>query len=645
MKNRSIIVKFLSIMALFGVFAIATTVYSTGQMRVIDNRYSALLAGETEAALQMARANRALSDVRSAIAEVEIADTAAEDAAASTYLDRAHREFDRDMDLAARLSPADAPDIKTLEAQGDAVVNTTCAQAITLGKAANTAALAVASQGAFMASCQPAFPPLQVGIRAEADHARATARQIDDHLTDVTDRTILIAYGAIIGGLILVIGIGIFTVRAWITNPIDALMKTMSRLSSGDFTAEVADAARRDEIGGMSRSVQIFKESGLERLRLEAEAEAARHRAAEDRARADAEREAAAKQQALVVDSLAAGLEKLSDGDLLFRLGTPFSREYEKLRSDFNQAMDKLQETMRAIASNAQGVRSGAGEVTAASDDLSRRTEQQAASLEETAAALDQITATVRKTAENSSEARTTVGAARSEAERSGEVVRQTVTAMSGIETSSKQIGNIIGVIDEIAFQTNLLALNAGVEAARAGDAGRGFAVVATEVRALAQRSADAAKEIKALISASSQEVANGVKLVGETGRALDRIATQVAKVNDLVADIAASAQEQATGLNQVNTAVNQMDQVTQQNAAMVEQSTAASHSLAGEAEELARLVGRFQTGGTDGRSPAEPAPGTRQAAYGSGSPKPKPAPGRVAVLKRQPALALTNRG
>ena len=245
----------------------------------------------------------------------------------------------------------------------------------------------------------------------------------------------------------------------------------------------------------------------------------------------------------------------------------------------------------------AQGVRSGAEEITQASDDLSRRTEQQAASLEETAAALDQITATVRHTAEGASEARNTVSAAKADAERSGAVVREAVQAMGGIETSSKQIGHIIGVIDEIAFQTNLLALNAGVEAARAGDAGRGFAVVATEVRALAQRSAEAAKEIKALISASGQQVEAGVKLVGETGKALERIVAQVAQLNRLVADIAASAQEQATGLHEVNTAVNQMDQVTQQNAAMVEESTAASHGLSGEAKELARLVGQFNLG------------------------------------------------
>ena len=296
-------------------------------------------------------------------------------------------------------------------------------------------------------------------------------------------------------------------------------------------------------------------------------------------------------------NDIATGLTELAGNNLEFRIAKAFSQEFEPLRLNFNLSLEKLQATMQAIAHNTQGVRSGAGEITQASDDLSRRTEQQAASLEETAAALDQITATVRKTAEGANEARNAAATAKTDAENSGEVVRETVSAMSGIETSSRQIANIIGVIDEIAFQTNLLALNAGVEAARAGDAGRGFAVVATEVRALAQRSADAAKEIKALISASSLQVDAGVKLVGETGKALGRIVEQVAKLNGLISDIAASAQEQATGLNQVNTAVNQMDQTTQQNAAMVEQSTAASHNLAGEAEELARLVGQFKTG------------------------------------------------
>jgi methyl-accepting chemotaxis protein len=227
--------------------------------------------------------------------------------------------------------------------------------------------------------------------------------------------------------------------------------------------------------------------------------------------------------------------------------------------------------------------------------ELSRRTEQQAANLEETAAALDQITTAVRKAAEGAGEANNVAGNAKIDAERSGQVVQQTVQAMSGIEASSKQITNIIGVIDEIAFQTNLLALNAGVEAARAGDAGRGFAVVATEVRALAQRSADAAKEIKALISTSSRQVESGVKLVGETGTALTRIVEQVERLNILITEIAASAREQATGLGEVNAAVNQMDQVTQQNAALVDETTLASTGLADQASELARLIGKFK--------------------------------------------------
>jgi len=376
-----------------------------------------------------------------------------------------------------------------------------------------------------------------------------------------------------------------------------SLSTSMRNLADGDLNVKIIGEQRGDEIGLMARALGTFRAAALEARRLEAEAGSLRLTAQAERERIETEKAAQAEALGFVVSSLTGGLGELAAGDLIFRLTTPFAKVYEPLRENFNSSMTTLQQTMQSVGVKSHAVRSGAEEIINASDDLSRRTEQQAASLEQTAAALDQITATVRKTAESANEARQVVAATKTDAEHSGDVVNQTVTAMGGIETSAKQIGNIIGVIDEIAFQTNLLALNAGVEAARAGDAGRGFAVVATEVRALAQRSADAAKEIKSLISASGEQVASGVTLVGETGKALARTLEQVQQLNHLVGEIAASAQEQSTALHQVNAAVNQMDRVTQQNAAMVEQTTAASHSLASEAAELAGLVGQFQTG------------------------------------------------
>ncbi len=321
-----------------------------------------------------------------------------------------------------------------------------------------------------------------------------------------------------------------------------------------------------------------------------------------------------------MVNGLADGLSRLSQGDLTCAITADFPGEYAKLKTDFNAAVEQLRDAMTVVLGNIGGIRSGSSEISQAADDLSRRTEQQAASLEETAAALDEITATVNRTASGARQASDVVQAARGDAESSGTVVREAVTAMGAIEKSANEISQIIGVIDEIAFQTNLLALNAGVEAARAGDAGRGFAVVAQEVRALAQRSAQAAKEIKALISASSQQVGQGVELVGETGRALDKIVAQVADIDALISEIAASAQEQATGLAEVNTAVNQMDQVVQQNAAMVEQSTAATHALKSETAELNRLISRFRTG--SGQGSAHPAP---QLAAPDATPRPSP--------------------
>ncbi len=319
------------------------------------------------------------------------------------------------------------------------------------------------------------------------------------------------------------------------------------------------------------------------------------------------------------VGEIAEGLSDLAKNKLTHRLERAFDPEFEKVRADFNSAMDQLQATMSAVAASTRGVSNGAGEIASASDDLSRRTEQQAASLEQTAAALDEITATVRRSAEGARQATTLASTTRENAVRSGEVMREAVAAIGEIKESSDKVTQIIGVIDEIAFQTNLLALNAGVEAARAGDAGRGFAVVAQEVRALAQRSAEAAKEIKGLIASSSEQVQRGVRLVGDTGDALTGIVAKVAEMDGLIAEISVSSQEQASGLAEVNVAVNQMDQVTQQNAAMVEEATAAAANLNTEAGELTRLVTRFDTGDGSARperaQTARPAPLRPQAA------------------------------
>jgi methyl-accepting chemotaxis protein len=294
---------------------------------------------------------------------------------------------------------------------------------------------------------------------------------------------------------------------------------------------------------------------------------------------------------------LDAALTRTAANDLELPIQKTFTPMFEKSRLSFNAAQETLRSMMSQIAESVNLVSSGGQEIATASDDLSRRTEQQAASLEETAAALDEVTSTVKKTTDGARQARTVVSEARGDAEKSGEIVRRAVDAMGRIEKSSAEISQIIGVIDEIAFQTNLLALNAGVEAARAGDAGRGFAVVASEVRALAQRSAEAAKEIKGLITTSNTEVGNGVKLVAETGESLARIVGKVSEINSVVADIAAGAEEQSTALQEVNTAVNAMDQATQQNAAMAEQATAAARSMMQETEKLSEMIGRFRLG------------------------------------------------
>ncbi|CRK74186.1 methyl-accepting chemotaxis protein [Nereida ignava] len=310
----------------------------------------------------------------------------------------------------------------------------------------------------------------------------------------------------------------------------------------------------------------------------------------------EAARKETAQAQKQVVDALKMGLDRLADGELTVRLHEPFHEDYEMLRDNFNRTCETLMNAIAGVGENAETIRGEAAEISSAADSLSQRTERQAASLEETAAALDELTTSVASAAQGAKTASDVVIEARTNAEESGEVVQQAVVAMGEIESSSGQISKISGVIEDIAFQTNLLALNAGVEAARAGDAGRGFAVVASEVRALAQRSSDAAREINDLIAQSTTQVQKGVGLVGNTGTALTGLVQSVKTIAEHVSEIAQSAQEQSGNLAEINSAINELDQVTQQNAAMFEETTAASHSLTQQANALRASMAKFVT-------------------------------------------------
>jgi len=430
----------------------------------------------------------------------------------------------------------------------------------------------------------------EIEIRTLGQIASLAAADAAEALADL--RTIAVL--GVVGGL-LMIGLSSFMAMT-IVKPLNRLVGAMRELAAGSLEEREIGGGRKDEIGDMARAVEVFRLAAIRNAELEEEAEATRRRAEEERLetqrRAEAEAEARLNE---ATGTLAANLRRLAAGDILCEIGERFAPQFEALRHDFNASVGQLRETLLGVEQAVAIVNGGAGEISSASDELSRRTEQQAASLEQTAAALEQITANVTATSQRSAEAREVMREAHGKAGHSGNVVRDAVAAMERIEESSRQITRIIGVIDEIAFQTNLLALNAGVEAARAGEAGRGFAVVAQEVRELALRSATAAREIKSLIENAEVAVTEGVKLVSDTGRGLAQIVDLASEVNAQVEEIATAAREQSTGLSEVNTAVNHMDQATQQNAAMVEQLSAAGEGLAQESASLTQVLARFR--------------------------------------------------
>ncbi|WP_343525728.1 methyl-accepting chemotaxis protein [Sphingomonas sp.] len=414
------------------------------------------------------------------------------------------------------------------------------------------------AQNAALGRAEDAYTAAMDRARAEATETAQTGRLI----------TVLM----ILAAIALTIALLTLLIRQ-IATPLNKMTDAMGELAAGNMGVTVPDSDRLDEVGDLAKAMAQFRDQ----------------LAAAERAKAE--------QTTLIVDSIGQGLSQLAKGDLLTRIDAELTGPFAKLKTDFNAAAEALQDALSQVSTAVAGINGGAGEIRTASDDLSMRTEQQAASLEETASAMEEITATMRATAQRTASANAAARDARNLAEQSGEIVRNAVEAMDGIERQSNEISDIIAVIDGIAFQTNLLALNAGVEAARAGDAGKGFAVVASEVRALAQRSADAAKDVKDRINASSEQVAQGVRLVGETGQALTGIIGRIVEVSTLVGEISDAAEQQSAGLQQVNTAVGEMDVVTQQNAAMVEEATAAARGLASEADGLARQIARFQIG------------------------------------------------
>ncbi|MHC2364709.1 methyl-accepting chemotaxis protein [Rhizobium leguminosarum] len=400
--------------------------------------------------------------------------------------------------------------------------------------------------------------------------------------------------GTTILGVVIAIlaGVGL---TVTLKGPINQITSAMRRLADGKLETSIVGDSRADEIGDMARALGVFKNNAIAKVEIEERSEVERSRAEEERHRNDEEKRTVEEQIDFAVTALAEGLGRLARGDISQTIATPFFGRLEQLRNDFNSSLLRLQETIDQIRTNTRMIEGNAGQMDLAANDLARRTEQQAVALEEIAAAVEEITTTVRSSAACADDAHQIITDTKQVADSSSQVVASAIDAMGKIEAASDEIVQIIGVIDEIAFQTNLLALNAGIEAARAGEAGKGFAVVAQEVRDLAQRSAEAGQRIKQLIGRSQTEITNGARVVRETSEVLESISAKVVTASEQMDFIARSSREQYNALHEVNSSVNRMDQMTQQNAAMVEETSAATKELADETRILLQLIDQFQ--------------------------------------------------
>ncbi|MQB07210.1 methyl-accepting chemotaxis protein [Agrobacterium tumefaciens] len=589
MRNLRIRTKILALVIPTCLLGFAGALYVSQNYKAADTEYSEFISIDGLSEIDMAIASQRMVAVVYDAYQVFVYDphTAGMKRATDDYVASKTRMTEL-LSSAESALPEERETLSKFQAQAEAIFNITD-KAVAAGSASRDDEAKV-----LLMQADEQVATTLAGMRAWINNYSAGIKVKADLLSDKTDTTIfytLIGLAVIFFAALLV---AVAVTRREITGPIERLRMRMLSLADGQIENAVPGTDRRDELGSMAAAVAIFRDNAIEKLRLENQTEADRAVAETERMEREEQKLVDAANTSFAVDALAKGLECLADGNVGYRINTPFVSTLDGLRVNFNSSLEKLQSVLQSVGQNAAGIDAGANEIRSAADDLSRRTEQQAASVEETAAALEQITTTVKGSTTRAEDAGKLVSKAREGVEHSGQLMQNAIAAMKEIEKSANEMGSIISVIDEIAFQTNLLALNAGVEAARAGEAGKGFAVVAQEVRELAQRSANAAKEIKALIVASGTQVQSGVNLVQQTGGSLEKVVSEVREISHHVTAIVEAAREQSTGLQEINAAVNVMDQGTQQNAAMVEQSTAASHGLAREAAALNALLSQF---------------------------------------------------